>query len=500
MMNEHKLQELKQRLTGVYDLRNAGSVLYWDQTTYMPPGGAEGRGRQQALLAQLAHERFIDPANGRLLDELQAYADSLPYDNDDAAYLRVARREYERAIKVPPQFIAELSSHQNESYVAWEHARPENDFGRVRPMLQKTLDLSRRYAEHFAPFAHVADPLIDEADYGMTAAVIRPLFAELRARLAPLVDQVTARPPADDACLRLHYPEAQQWQFNLHVARQIGYDFERGRLDKTAHPFTTGLGAGDVRITTRVDENDLGYALFSTIHEAGHAMYEQGIDPAFDASPLGMGTSAGVHESQSRLWENIVGRSIDFWEHFFPKAQSIFPEQLTGVSLGTFHRAVNRVQRSLIRTEADELTYNLHVMIRFDLELDMLEGKLAIKDLPDAWNARYKSDLGIEPPNNQKGCMQDVHWYGGFIGGAFQGYTLGNIMSGMFYEAALAAHPEIPSEIRAGRFDVLLGWLRNNIYRHGSKFTAAELVQRVTGREMTIEPYIRYLESKYREV
>lgn len=499
-MNEQKLQELKRRLTEVHDLRNAGAVLYWDQTTYMPPGGAAGRGRQQALLSQLAHERFIDPANGRLLDELQAHADSLPHDHDDAAYLRVTRREYERAVKVPPQFVAEMVSHQNESYVAWEHARPENDFGKVRPMLEKTLELSRRYAEHFAPFAHVADPLIDEMDYGMTAAVIRPLFAELRARLAPLVDRVTAQPPADDACLRQHYGEAQQWQFNLDVARQIGYDFDRGRLDKTAHPFTTGLGAGDIRITTRVDEDDLGYALFSTIHEAGHAMYEQGIDPAFDASPLGQGTSAGVHESQSRLWENIIGRSVEFWEHFFPKAQAAFPAQLSNVSPETFHRAVNRVQRSLIRTEADELTYNLHVMIRFDLELEMLEGKLAVKDLPDAWNARYKSDLGIEPPTDKNGCMQDVHWYGGFIGGAFQGYTLGNILSGMFYEAALTAHPEIPAETRSGRFDVLLGWLRENIYRHGSKFTAAELVQRVTRRELTIEPYIRYLETKYLEV
>ena len=237
----------------------------------MPPGGAAGRGRQSALLGQLAHERFVDPANGRLLDDLQPYADSLPYDHDDAAYLRVARREYERAIKVPPQFIAEVLSHQNESYLTWEDARPENDFGKVRPMLEKTLDLSRRYAGHFAPFAHIADPLIEEADFGMTAAVIRPLFAELRARLAPLVDHVAARPPADDACLRRHYPEAQQWQFNLDVARQIGYNFGCGRLDKTAHPYTTGLGAGDIRITTRIDENDLGYALFSTIHEAGHA-------------------------------------------------------------------------------------------------------------------------------------------------------------------------------------------------------------------------------------
>jgi carboxypeptidase Taq len=252
-----------------------------------------------------------------------------------------------------------------------------------------------------------------------------------------------------------------------------------------------------VRITTRVNEHDLGDALFSTIHECGHALYEQGINPAYETTPLGGGTSSGVHESQSRLWENIVGRSADFWHYYYPRLQQVFPQQLGSVPLGTFHRAINKVQRSLIRTDADELTYNLHVLIRFRLEADMLEGRLAVKDLPEAWNAAYRRDLGIEPEDDRNGVLQDVHWYGMRIGGMFQGYTLGNIMSAMFFDAALKAHPEIPAQMREGRFDTLLGWLSENIYQYGSKFTGAELVQRVTGGELTIEPYINYLKSKY---
>ncbi len=494
---EEKIQELKTRLAEASDLGSIGAVLHWDQSTGMPRGGGPARARQMSLLGRLGHEAATDPAIGRLLDEVQPYAETLPYDDDTAALVRVARRHYERAVKVPPQFMAELYAHAGESGMVWEKARPENDFAATRPMLEKTLDLSRRLAEYFAPYEHVADPLIDEADYGMTVGVIRPLFDQLRSRLVPLVEQATSREPVDDACLHAGFPEADQLKFGLQVARQIGYDFERGRLDKSAHPFTTSFSVGDVRITTRFREDDLGDALFSTIHEAGHAMYEQGVDPAYEASPLGGGTSSGVHESQSRLWVNIVGRSMDFWTHFYPKLQDVFPAQLGAVPVGTFHRAINKVERSLIRTDADELTYNLHVMIRFGLELDMLEGRLAVKDLPDAWNARYARDLGIEPPDDRDGCLQDVHWYWGAIGGQFQGYTLGNIMSAMFYQAALDAHGEIPAEMRAGRFDVLLGWLRENIYRHGSKFTAAELAQRVTGGELTIEPYIKYLTAKY---
>jgi carboxypeptidase Taq len=286
-------------------------------------------------------------------------------------------------------------------------------------------------------------------------------------------------------------------KFAESIVRQLGYDFNRGRIDKTHHPFMTKFSLGDVRITTRVKENFLGETLFSNIHEAGHAMYEQGIDMTYEATPLGGGTSSGVHESQSRTWENIIGRSREFWEYFFPKIQAEFPEQLKNISPEQFYRGINKVESSLIRTDADEVTYNLHVMLRFDLELEMLEGKLSIRDLPEAWNTRFEKDFGINPPDDQDGVLQDVHWYGGFIGGAFQGYTLGNILSAQFYSAALKSHPEIPDEMKQGKFSSLHGWLKENLYRHGRKFTAPEVVERATGSPLTIAPYIQYLKTKY---
>jgi len=497
---EAKLKELKSLLLDADDLEMVAALLFWDQSTYMPAGGAAARARQAALVSELAHQKATDPAIGRLLDDLRPYEESLPYESDDAALIRVARREYERAIKLPSDFVAEFSSHQAESYQAWAEARPENAFKKVQPYLEKTLDLSRRYAGYFAPYEHIADPLIDVADYGMKASTVQAVFSELRTRLVPIVRAITGQAPADDSFLRRHFPEADQWAFGLDAARQIGYDFQRGRLDKTHHPFTTKFSLGDVRITTRVNENEFGYAFFSTVHEAGHAMYEQGIRMDFEGTPLGEGTSAGVHESQSRLWENIVARSRGFWEFYYPRLQAIFPEQLGDVSLEAFYRAVNKVERSLIRTEADEVTYNLHVMIRFDLELALLEGKLSVANLPEAWRERYRSDLGIVPPDDKDGVMQDVHWYAGPIGGVFQGYTLGNILGAQFYQAALRAHPEITGEITEGKFGTLLGWLRENIYQHGSKFTTSELVERVTGSQLSVEPYIRYLRDKFGEL
>jgi len=288
--------------------------------------------------------------------------------------------------------------------------------------------------------------------------------------------------------------------FGLMVAQKYGYDLSRGRQDKTHHPFMTSFAVDDVRITTRVKENDLSEALFSTLHETGHALYELGVSHDLDGTPLAGGTSAGVHESQSRLWENLVGRSRPFWNHYYAQLQATFPEQLNGVSQDTFYRAINKVQPSLIRTDADEVTYNLHVMIRFDLELALLEGSLAVQDLPEAWHARYETDLGVRAPSDVDGVLQDVHWYAGTVGGSFQGYTLGNVMSALFFEQALRAHPSIPAEIEQGEFGTLHGWLRENIYRHGRKFTANELVERVTGGPLTIEPYIRYLQTKYGEL
>jgi carboxypeptidase Taq len=331
----------------------------------------------------------------------------------------------------------------------------------------------------------------------MRASTLRKVFADLRAELVPLVEAITARPPADDACLRQLFPEDQQLGFGTMVALKLGYDAARGRQDKTHHPFMTKFSLGDVRITTRVDPHFLGEALFSTLHETGHALYEQNIDPRYEATPLADGASLGVHESQSRLWENLVARSLPFWKGQYPALQAVFAEQLGAVPLDTFYRAINRVERSLIRTDADEVTYCLHVIMRFDLECALLEGSLAVKDLPEAWRARITADLGVTPATDADGCMQDVHWFDGYVGGAFQSYALGNLMSAQFFDAALRAHPEIPSEIEVGRFDTLRGWLTRNIYTHGRARSADELVQGATGAPLSHAPYIHYLRTKY---
>ncbi len=495
-----KLKQLKARLQEIRDLQSASAVLGWDQHTYMPPGGGPARGRQMALLRRLAHERSIDPAIGRLLDDLASYEERLPYESDEASIIRIARRDYERATKTPPEFIARFSEHTAASFQAWAEARPANDFPKMVPYLQKTLDFSRQLANFFPGYEHIADPLIDFADYGMKASTVSEIFSDLREQLVPIVQAIAEQPVADDACLRQHFPGEQQLAFGADVIRRFGYDFERGREDESPHPFTTSFSINDVRITTRVNEDFLGDALFGTMHESGHAMYEQGIAPELEGTGLDSGTSSGVHESQSRLWENVVGRSRGFWRFFYPKLQESFSAQLGDVSLGAFYRAINKVAPSLIRVSADEATYNLHVMLRFDFELQLLAGDLDVRDLPEAWRERFQADLDVAPPDDRDGVLQDMHWYYGRVGGMFQGYTLGNILSAQFYEAALDAHPEIPDEIEQGRFDTLHGWLRERIYRRGSKFTPAELVERVTGGPLSAAPYIRYLRDKYGEL
>jgi len=497
---ETQLNELKTRLIEINDLESATALMHWDQSTYMPPGGSDARARQVATLSQIAHEKFIDPAIGKLLEELQPYEASLPFDSNEASLLRVARRDYERATKVPAQFMAELNRHISATYPIWAQARADNNFSLVQAPLEKTLDLSRQYAEFFPGYEHRIDPLIDWFDYGMSAATLRPLFADLRAQLVPLVQTITAQAPADDACLQQHISEAEQLAFGVEVIKRLGYDFERGRQDKTHHPFMIKFSIGDVRITTRVKENDFREALFSTIHESGHAMYEQGVRQELEGTPLAGGASAGVHESQSRLWENIVGRSRGFWEFYYPKLQAAFHTQFGAVSLDTFYRAINKVERSLIRTDADEVTYNLHVIIRFDFELDLLEGRLAVRDLPEAWRERYTSDLGITPPDDSDGVLQDSHWYTGVIGGMFQGYTLGNVLSAQFFQAATRQHPSIEAEIAKGEFGTLHRWLKESLYQHGRKYTPAELVEQVAGGPLSVEPYLHYLRRKYGEL
>jgi len=497
---ESWLAELKSRLREIGDLNFAGAVLNWDQATYMPKDGAGARSRQAALLSRLAHEKSVDPEFGRLIDALAPHGETLPYDGDEASLIRVARRDFEKAIRVPADFVERASAHGSASYDAWTRARPANDFAAMRPFLEKTVELSREYAGYFAPWQHVADPVIDDFDPGMSTVSVRTLFAALRRELVPMVDAICEQPAPDAGALRGTFAEGAQLAFNMGVVRRLGYDFDRGRLDKTLHPFCTKFSAGDVRITTRIDPHDIGQALFSTVHEAGHAMYEQGIDAALADTPLGSGVSAGVHESQSRLWENLVGRSRGFWEHFYPALQSAFADPFGAVAADAFYRAINKVARSLIRTDSDEVTYNLHIMMRFDLEQDLLEGRLAVKDLPAAWRERIKADLGVAPDDDRDGCLQDVHWFTGLIGGSFQGYAIGNILSAQFHAAAAAAHPEIPREIAAGEFATLRAWLVRHVHRRGRKFEPADLVRRATGLPMSIGPYLAYLRAKYGEL
>jgi carboxypeptidase Taq len=497
MTHDAKLADLRQRLRVIDDLHRAEEVLSWDQATYMPPGGAEARGRQLALLSGLEHERMTDPEIGRLLDALAPWAEAQGDDSDAASLIRVTRRDYERATRVPNRFVHRLSEHTAATYHAWERARPANDFAAVRPMLETTVELSRELAGFYPGFAHPYDALIDRAEEGMTVAAVRALFAELRAGLVPLIEAILARPAPDDRCLNGDYPERAQQAFGENVIRAFGYDFSHGRQDKTAHPFMAKLGRGDVRITTRYRDNELSDGLFSTLHEAGHAIYEQGVDDALDGTPLYHGASSGVHESQSRLWENLVGRSLPFWRHWYAPLKAAFPGALDGVDIDTFYRAINKVQSSLIRTDADEVTYNLHVMLRFDLELAMLEGTLAVADLPEAWRARLRADLGVAPTDDRDGALQDVHWYGGIVGGAFQSYTLGNIMSAQFFAAARRELPDLDGQIGRGEFGALRAWLTGRVYRHGRKFTPPELVENATGEALSIAPYMSYLNAKY---
>ena len=500
MPSDVTIDELRQRLREISDLSAAASVLHWDQTTAMPTGGAVSRSRQLALLGRLSHERATDPELGVLLDRLMPYAESLPSGHDDRALIEVAQRDFDLAMRVPAEFSERAAGHMSKTYAAWVTARPHDDFVAVQELLETTLELSREYCEFFPDSDHIADPLIDAADQGMTVARIRPVFAELRTGLISLLDHISNSKQVDDEPLRNHFPAAQQARFSTAVIQAMGYDFDRGRLDPTAHPFMTRFAHGDVRITTRTNESFLGEHVFVTIHEAGHALYEQGTRADDDGTPLGSGTSSGMHESQSRLWENIVARSPEFWSYWYPKLQEEFPKQLQNVSLQEFYNAINRVQPSLIRTDADEVTYNLHVMLRFELELDLLEGNISIAELPNTWHERYRDDLGVSAANDRDGVLQDVHWYAGFIGGAFQGYTLGNFIGAQLFEAALHDTPEIYAQIARGEYQPLHDWLRTNIYRIGRRRTPDQLIADVTGSPLDAKPLLNRLQTKFSKI
>ncbi len=489
-----RLNQLKALLGEIADLNAAVALLGWDQNTYMPPGGAEARGHQLATLSKIAHLKFTSPETGKLIEEIQK--EGLDPESDDAALVRVVAREYEKATRVPPEFVAEFAQVTSRAHEAWVEAKGKSEFSIFRPHLEKIVELTRQYITFFPPADHPYDTLLDNYEPGMKTTEVKEIFDQLRPRQVELIRAIGERPQVEDSFLHLDYEKQKQWDFGVEVITRFGYDWKRGRQDESPHPFTTSFSINDVRITTRFLPNDGVSALFSTMHEAGHALYEQGIDPAFERTPLASGASLAIHESQSRMWENLVGRSLPFWEHFYPRFRELFPAQLGNVDLMTFYKGINKVQPSLIRVEADEATYNLHIMLRLEIEIALVEGNLQVKDLPEYWNTKMQEYLGLTPPNDAQGVLQDIHWSMGSIG-YFSTYALGNLISVQLWEKIHQDIPDLEDQIRRGEFGALLSWLREKVHRYGRKYEPQQLVQRITGSKITPEPYLRYLQQKF---
>ena len=494
-----KLKKLSTLLAEIADLHNAAALLGWDQQTYMPQGGAEARGNQLATLSSLAHDKFTTDEIGALLDDLEEEFAGADSESDVQRLLQVTRYDYDRKTRVPSKFVAEFAIVTSRAFEAWVKARAASDFSLFRPHLEKVVELNRRYISFFPPADHPYDILLDQFERGMKTAEVTDIFAALRPRQVELIRAITERPQVDAAFLQGPFDEQKQWDFGVKVITGFGYDWTRGRQDRSAHPFTTSFSINDVRITTRFEKDHPVASLFSTMHEAGHALYELGCRQSFERSPLAGGASLAVHESQSRLWENLVGRSLPFWEHFYPAYQQLFSPALAGVDLMSFYRAINRVEPSLIRVNADEATYNLHIMLRLELEIGMIDGTIAVRDLAEIWNARMKEYLGITPPDDARGVLQDVHWSGGSLG-YFSTYALGNLISAQLWEKINSDIPDLADRFRRGQFGALLAWLRDKIHVHGRKYEPQELVLKVTGSKIDPAPYIRYLQRKYGEI
>ena len=489
---ESALQELKQRLAEVTDLERALSVLGWDMSVWMPPGGVEARGHQLAAVETLAHERFVDERVGELLTELEPYAESLPHDADDACLIRVARRDWDKARRIPTSLKAEFARVGAESYEVWVRAREASDFPLFQPLLERMLDLRLQLIECFAPYDDPYDVALDDYEPGMKTTEVEAVLDVLEPALVSFV----AEHATDDEDPFMSGPfdvEAQK-RISLDVIQRFGASLDEFRLDTTIHPFATKSGQQDIRLTTRYSESDL-HSLFSAMHEVGHGLYEHGISPSLDRTPLCDGVSSTLHESQSRLWENLVGRSLPFWHWLYPTMQEAFPKALGAVPVADFHRAVNRVSRSFIRVDSDETTYGLHIILRFGLERRLLSGELAVRDLPDAWNTRFEELMGIPVPDDRSGVLQDVHWSDGSFG-YFPTYQLGNVVAVQIWEKVAEAIPDLEEQIGRGEFSELHTWLLEHLYTLGRKFTPAETLQRVAGGPIDPQPYLRYLRAK----
>ena len=494
------IDELRERMAEVSDLDNVSQLLEWDQQTMMPVRGAGLRAEALATLQRVSHEKFVSAETGALLDAAAVSLNGAAPDSDEAALVRVTRRRWEKARRVPTELAADLARAASIGQEAWVKARAESDFGAFAPYLERNLELARRYVECFEDYDCAYDVLLDDFEPGISTATVAGLFAELKSELVPLIAALAEHSDrVDDSVVHGSFPIDRQRQLVAEVVQRMGFEDSGWRIDTAVHPFAVSFGSQDVRITTRWDESFFPMALYGAMHECGHGLYEAGIAPTLQRTPLGHVESLGLHESQSRLWENMVGRGRPFCGVLAPRIAELLGGPLAGLDRDTLYRAVNRVHPSFIRVEADEATYSLHIVLRFELEQELIEGRLAVKDLPEAWNARFKQYLGLDVPDDANGVLQDVHWSSGMIG-YFPTYALGNLIGGQLWERAHHDIADLDEQLAAGELGGLREWLREHVHRHGAKFTMTEMLERVVSGPIEVPPFVAYLKRKLGDV
>lgn len=498
-MLSKKYERLLQILGEVSDLNHSVDILHWDEQCNMPVGGSQARREQKATLQRLSHDRSTSPETGELLAELSEWAAAKGYESVEASVVRFAQHEFNHLSRVPTQLISDMSLAKSRGNEAWRRARAENRFDLFKNELQELIDLNIAIADAVGYEEHRYDALLDRREAGLRTSMLKPLFQRLRDGQVPLVKRIVANRDDKQRNLTKQYFESdRQWDFSIEACKVIGFDFDRGRQDLAVHPFAISFSPNDVRLTTRINENHFNACFFGSLHEAGHGIYMQGTPHEFRRNLLDRG-ALGLHESQSRLWENVVGRSRGFWEHMFPRLRDYFPTQVQNASVDDWHRSINVVEPSCIRVEADEVTYNLHIILRFELELLLLEGSLSVSDLPEAWNERMREYLGITPPDMASGVLQDVHWSWGMFG-SFPNYALGNVRCLQIYERARSELGDLDGAFARGEFTLLLDWLKENMYVYGKMFTPLEYMERLTGVALDPEPYLNYLDTKYKSL
>lgn len=499
-MNERLEQTVKSFREYVRKMKSYGEaldVLYWDLRTGAPRKGVEQRSEAIGVLSAEMFRMSVSDEMGRYMDELSAPGAYEQLDEVNRKLVDECRKEYERSKKIPPERYQEYVVLTSQAESVWEEAKPKADFAMFRPYLERIVEFNREFIGLWGYEGHPYNALLDLYEPGMTVEQLDPLFAAVRSQLVPLVSAIRQSPNAPDtAFLRKTFDIDKQKAFSRFILGELGYDFEAGRLDESAHPFAIGLNPGDVRITTRYLPDDVTSALFGTIHECGHALYEQNIAKELVGTTLCTGTSMGIHESQSRFWENMIGRSLPFWQRYYGKLQELYPESFAGVSVDRFYRAINVVQPSLIRIEADELTYNLHIMIRYEIEKSLFDGSLQVAELPEYWNAKYEEYLGVVPSHDGEGVLQDVHWSGGSFG-YFPSYALGNLYSAQMKHAMERELGSVDALTADGKFDAIKGWLVERIYRYGKLLTPREIAVRATGEPLNPDYLVSYLRDKY---